>query len=159
MHIQSLRGYHNTFLFPSPHVSLSDTPFLGAPRRWSVSSSTHWGRTWLGTDPGALPDPVAIPGELVRPSNESGQGTAIQRVRMLVRKKTQNTIRLACLLICLGAPTLWPSRVISPAAQGASIVGILLKPPENVAETSTWETKHHSEMENLGLACQWAQRS
>ena len=93
MHTQSLRGYHNTSLFPSPQVSLFDIPFLGAPKRWSVSSFTCWSRTWLGIGPGALPDLVAVPGEFVCPANESGQGMAIRRVRAPVWKRTQNTIR------------------------------------------------------------------
>ena len=94
MHTQSLRVYHSTSFFLSPQVSLSDAPFLGAPRRWSVSSSTCRGRiSWLGTSPRALPYPVAIPGELVRPSNESDQGSAIQRVGTPVQKRTQNTVR------------------------------------------------------------------
>ena len=52
MHSQSHRGYHNASLLPSPQFSLSDAPFLAAPRRWSASSSTHWGKIWLGTGPG-----------------------------------------------------------------------------------------------------------
>ena len=90
-HSQSFRGYHNAPLLLSPQVSLTVAPFLGAPRRWSVSSSTCWGRTWLGTGPKTLP--VAIPSELVRPSNESGQGSASQRVRTPVWKRTWNTAR------------------------------------------------------------------
>ena len=93
MHSQSFRGYHNASLLPSPQVSLTVAPFLGAPRRWSVSSSTRWGKTWLGTGPGALPDPVAIPGELVHPSNESSWGFAVWRVGTPVQKRTRNTIR------------------------------------------------------------------
>ena len=88
---QSFIGYHNASLLPNPQVSLTVAPFLGAPRRWSVSSSTCWGRTWLGTGPKTLP--VAIPSELVRPSNESGQGSAIQRVRTPVWKRTRSTVR------------------------------------------------------------------
>ena len=91
-HSQSFRGYHNASLLLSPQVSLRVAPFLGAPRRWSVSSSTHWGRTWLGTGPRALPDPVTIPGESVRPSNEYSWGLAIRRVRTLVRKRTKNAV-------------------------------------------------------------------
>ena len=94
MHTQSLRGHHSTSLFPSLQVSLSDAPFLGAPRRWSASSSTYWGRSsWLGTGPGALPYPVADPGELAHPSSEFGWCLAVQRVGMAVWKRTRNTIR------------------------------------------------------------------
>ena len=37
MHSQSFRGYHNASLLPSPQVSLTVAPFLGAPRRLSVT--------------------------------------------------------------------------------------------------------------------------
>ena len=40
---------HKASLLPSPQVSLTVAPFLGASKRWSVSSPTHWGRTWLGS--------------------------------------------------------------------------------------------------------------
>ena len=72
---------------------LSDAPFLGAPRRWSASSSTHWGRTWLGDWPQALPDTAATPGKLVCASSESDRGSAVQRVRTPVWKRTRSTVR------------------------------------------------------------------
>ena len=97
----------DTFLLLSSQFSLSDAPFLGAPRRWSVSSSTHWIKTsWLGTGPRPLPDPVAIPGELVCPFNESGQGSAIQRVRAPFQKSTENTIRYHTSLFVSGSSAL-----------------------------------------------------
>ena len=37
--------------------------------------------------------PVAIPGELVRPSSESSQGLSVPRVRTPVLKRTRNTVR------------------------------------------------------------------
>ena len=52
----------------------------------------RWGRTWLGTGPRALPDPVAIPSEWVRPSNEYSWGSTVWRVRTLVWKRMQNTV-------------------------------------------------------------------
>ena len=84
---------HNASLLLSPRFSISDAPFLGAPRRWSVSSIRSGSRTWLETSPVALPDPAAIPGELFGPSNESSWGLAIWKVRTLVPKRTWNTIR------------------------------------------------------------------
>ena len=129
----------------SPQVSLSDAPFLGAPRRWSVSSSTHWIKTsWLGTGPRPLPDPVAIPGELVCPFNESGQGSAIQRVRAPFQKSTENTIRYHASLFVSGSSVLtWLSHQ-SGGSRGQcswNLAGV----SRNVAETSTWETKHHTQ--------------
>ena len=50
----------------------------------------------------ALPDPVAIPGELVCPSNKPGQGLAVQIVRTLVGKRTQSTVRWCTSLLVLG---------------------------------------------------------
>ena len=63
----------------------------------------RWGRTWLGTGPRALPDPVAIPGVLVHPSNESSRGSAFWRVGTLVQKRTQNTIRWCTFLFISGS--------------------------------------------------------
>ena len=91
MHSQSFRGYHNASLLRSPQVSLTVAAFLGAPRRGQ--SSACRGRTWLGPGPGASPDPVAIPGELVHPSNESSLGSAVQRIGTPVWKRTQSTVR------------------------------------------------------------------
>ena len=78
---------------PSPQISLSDAPFLGAQRGNQSPLLLVGIGSCLGTDPRALPYPVAIPGKLVRPSNESSWGLAIQRVRTLVHKRTRNTIR------------------------------------------------------------------
>ena len=129
-HSQSLRGHHNTSLLPSPQVSLTVAPFLGAPRRWSVSSSTHWGRTWLGTGSGALPAPMAILDELVHPSNQSSWAFAIWNVRTPVQKRTQN-ITQAWLSHWSGS---------SRGRHGWNLTGA----SRNVAETSNQETKHHT---------------
>ena len=66
----------------SPQVSLSDAPCepQGGDQSLGVGSC-------LGTGPGASPYPVAIPGELVRPSTDSSWGAAVGRVRTLVRKR------------------------------------------------------------------------
>ena len=79
--------------FPSPQVSLSDAPFLGA-RGDNQSPFLPIGiGSFLGTGPRALSFPVGIPGELVCPSNESSWGSAVQRVSTLVRKRTRKTVR------------------------------------------------------------------
>ena len=141
-HVLTFRGYHNASLLLSPQVSLTIAPFLGAPRRWSVSFSTGWSRTKLGTGPGALTYPVAIPGELVHPSNESSQGSAVWRVRTLVQKRTWNSVR--------GKPphSFWGSFApAGPSHQSGNSRGwrvwSLAGTSRNVAETSNWETKHH----------------
>ena len=111
--------------------------------RRSASSSTRWGKTWLGTGPGALPDPVAIPGELVHPSSESSWGSAVQRVRTPVWKRTGTPSG--------GAPPRSSRGSFVPAPpshqSGSSSDGCdcnLAGASRNVAETRTWETKHHT---------------
>ena len=121
---QSFRGYHNASLLPSPQVSVTVAPFLGAPRR-GYQSSTCWGRTWLGTGPGALPDPVAIPGELVRPSSESSLGSAIQRIGTPVWKKTRNTVG-------------WPTSVFVSGFLCSS----LAEPPVQLLSRPAWVESH-----------------
>ena len=64
---------------PSPQISLSDAPFLGAQRGNQSPLLLVGIGSCLGTDPRALPYPVAFPGELVCPFNESSQGSAVQR--------------------------------------------------------------------------------
>ena len=93
MHTQSLRGCHSTSLFPSPQVSLSDAPFLGAQGGDQSILLPIGVGSCLGTSPGALPYPVDIIGEVVHPSNESSQGSTIQRVGTPVQKRIQNTVR------------------------------------------------------------------
>ena len=148
MHSQPSRGYHNASLLLS---SLSDAPFLGAPRRWSVSPSARWGSTCLGTGPRALPDPMAIPGVLVCPANESSQGLAIWRVRRLCKREPQIPSGGAppCLSlhsIPLEVASFTPAR---PSHQSGSSRGWcgwnLTGVSRNVAETSNQETKHHTQ--------------
>ena len=78
---------------PSPQISLVDAPFLGAHRGAQSPLLLVGIGSCLGTDPRALPYPVAIPGELIRPSNESSWGSAKWRIGMPVWKRTRNTIR------------------------------------------------------------------
>ena len=80
-------------LFPSPQVSLSDAPFLGAQGGNQSPLLPIGIGSCLGTGPRALSYPVGIPSELVCPSNESSWGSAVHRVGTLVRKRTQNTVR------------------------------------------------------------------
>ena len=91
------------------------------------------GRTSLGTGPRALPYPVAIPHELVRPS-ESSWGLARWRVGTLFRKIARKYHHVACFLIRLGVPSLHGRgsflRATSLAPQGAGLVGISLGPSE-----------------------------
>ena len=66
--------------FPSPQVSLSEAPFLGAQGSDQAPLLPTGVGSCLETSPRALPYPVATPGELVHPSNESSWGSAIRRV-------------------------------------------------------------------------------
>ena len=81
----------------------------GSPRRWSVSSSTCWGRSWLGTSLRALPQPVAVSGEFVPPSNESGQ-LACQESQNTDPKQKPKYHQVAYLLVPLGSQRGWKSR-------------------------------------------------
>ena len=80
-------------LLPSSQISLSDPPFLGAQGGDQSPLLPIGVGSCLGTGPGALPYPVAIPGELVCSSNESIEGLAIRRVRTVDGKGTQDTVR------------------------------------------------------------------
>ena len=77
----------------SLQVSLTVAPFLGAQGGVQSPFLPVGVGSCLGTCPEALPYPVALPGKLVFPSNESGRGSAIQRGRTSVWKRTRNTIR------------------------------------------------------------------
>ena len=61
---------------PSPQVSFSDAPFLGTQGSNQSPLLRVGVGSCLGTGPRALPYPVALPGKLVRPSNESSWGLA-----------------------------------------------------------------------------------
>ena len=67
--------------YPSPQVSLSEAPFLGAQGSDQAPLLPTGVGFCLETGPRALPYPVATPGELVHHSNESSWGSAIRRVR------------------------------------------------------------------------------
>ena len=101
------------------------------------------GSSWGKVSPRALPYPVAIPGELAHPSNESSWGLAVQRVRTLVQKRTR--IPSCGVTFCLSrdsfAPA-WPSYQSggSRGRCGWNLAGA----SRNVAETSTRETKHYT---------------
>ena len=62
---------------PSPQVSLSDAPFLGAQGGDQSPLLPVGVGSCLGTSPKALSYPVIIPGELVCPSNEFSWGSAV----------------------------------------------------------------------------------
>ena len=64
--------------FPSPQVSLSEAPFLGAQGSDQAPLLPTGVGSCLETGPRALPYPVAVPGELVHPSSESGRSLAVQ---------------------------------------------------------------------------------
>ena len=120
---------------------LISAPFLGAPMRRSASSSTHCGSAWLGTGPRALPDPVAVPGELAHPSSGSSRGLAIRRIGTPVWKRTRNTVWWHTSSLVSG---FLRSSWAEPPASGSrgwcdwNLAGA----SRNVAETRTWETKH-----------------
>ena len=71
---------HHVSLLLSSHFSLSDAPFLGAQGDHLSPLLLIGVGSCLETSPGALTYPVAVTGELVRPSNKCSQVSAVQRV-------------------------------------------------------------------------------
>ena len=114
---------------------------------------------WLGTGPSTLYYSVAVPGELVHRSSESGQGSAIQS-RNTDPKENPEYCQVASLLVHLRAPPLWPGWTTSPTAQGASAFGISLEPPEVLQKPVLKKPSTTlGELENSGSLRWWAQRS
>ena len=105
----------------------------------------------MGTGPGALPYPVPIPGGWSVPLM-SPMGTQLSRESECRSKRKPGALQVACLFVCPGAPLLPPSRATSPAAQGASVVGISLGPPEMLQKPVLKKpTTTLGELENSGL--------
>ena len=158
MHSQSFRGYYNASLLPSPQVSLTVAHFLGAPSRRSISSSIHWDLT--GDWPWSL---------TLSCGHSWWVGLSLQWVQSgLHQPEIGNTgpkenlkyHQVACLLVCLVVPSLQPSWATSPKAQGASMFGISLGPPEILQKPVIKKpSTTHGELENSGLLHQKAQRS
>ena len=178
MHSQSFRGFlnscslpgsskeviiHHASLLLSFHFSLSNTPFRGA-QGGDMSPFLPVGvGSCLETGPGALPYPVSVTGELLHPSNECSQCSAVWRVRTLVWKRTHNTIRWHAFSFVLGfswgtfAPAQWTT---SPMAQGACMVGISLGPTEMLQKPVLEKPINTlGKLENSGLLLLQAQRS
>ena len=139
---------------PSPQVSLSDAPFLGAQ----------------GGDRSPLL-PVGVGSCLGTGSCDHSWwvGLSLQWVQLgLGRQKSQNTCpkenpeyhQVPCLLDYPGVPLLQHSQANSLAVQGASVVGISLEPPEMLQKPVLEKPNTRlRELENSGLLCQRGQRS
>lgn len=112
--------------------------------------------TCLGAEPGPLAYPVAVPGELVRPSFESGQGSAILGVGVLVRKRTQNTVRWHACPFVSETPPLRPDRAAVRRLKGLESLWGLQKCCKNQPARSQAAL---GELENSGLLCRRSQRS
>ena len=102
----------------------------GSPGKWSGSSSTHRGRFLPGDWPQGL---------TLSCGHSWWVGPSLQWVQLgLGHQESQNTglkenleyHQLAHLLVPLGVPLLQPGRATSLGAQGASIIGNSLSPPE-----------------------------
>ena len=154
-HSQSFRGYHSASLLLSPQVSLTVAPFLGA----QGGDQSPLLPVGVGSCPGALPYPVAVPGELVRPSNESGQGSAIRRGRTSVEREP-GIPSGGCLLLHRRVPSFQPCQATSLTAQGTGVVGISPGPPEMLQKPVLKKpSTTHAELENSGLLRWRAQRN
>ena len=105
----------------------------------------------MGTGPGALPYPVPIPGGWSVPLM-TPVGTQLSRESERWSERKPGALQVACLLVCPGAPLLPPGWATSPAAQGASVVGISLGPPEMLQKPVLKKpTTTLGELENSGL--------
>ena len=167
-HSQSFRGYHDASLLPSPQVSLtcclpgrskevishsasllpspqfslSDAPFLGAQGSDQSPCLPVGVGSCLGTGPRALSYPVAIPSELVHPSNEYSWGSVIWSVRTAVRKRNQDTVRFRSSSFI--SRFLHSSLAEPPVRQLGCPPGCnLAEASRHIVETSTRKTKHH----------------
>ena len=128
---------------PSPQISLSDAPFLGAQRGNQSPLLLVGIGSCLGTDPRALPYPVAIPGKLVRPSNESSQGVAIWRVG--TPSEREPGILSGGMSPCSSRGSFAPAWPNHQSCGSSGHCGWnLAEASRNDAETSTQETKHHT---------------
>ena len=147
---------------PSPQVSLSDAPFLGAQGgdQSPLLPVGVGGRFLLGDQPQGL---------ILSCDHSWWVGLSLQWVQLgLGRLKGWNTYpkenleyrQVACLLDHLGVPLLQHSQANCLVAQGASVVGISLEPAE-MLQKPVLEKPSTSlrELENSGLLCQWMQRS
>ena len=132
----------------------------GSPTRWSVSSSTHWGRFLPGDRPWDLTLSCGHPWWV---------GPSLQWVQLgLSHLESQNTSpkenpeyhQVACLLIRLRVPSLQPDQATRLVPQGAGVVGILLGPSEMLQKPVLKKPSTTlGELENSGLLHQRAQRS
>ena len=156
-HSQSFRGYHSASLLLSPQVSLTVAPFLGAPGGdqsplLPVGVGSAWGPAQ------GLICPMAGPGKLVHPSNESS-GAQPSGASEHWPEREPIYHQVAHLLICHGLPSLQPSQATSLAAQGFSVVGISLGPPEMLQKPVLKKSSTTlGELESSGLLPRQAQR-
>ena len=104
-HAYTIRGYHSASLFPSPQVSLSDAPFLGAQGGDQSPLLPTGIGSCLGTGPGALPYPVAfLVSWSVPPMSQLG--LSCLESQNTGRKENQEYHQVVRLLVRLGAPPL-----------------------------------------------------
>ena len=128
----------------SPQVSQSDAPFLGAQGGDQSPLLPTGVGSCLGTSPGALSYPVTIPGQLVSHSSESHWARPSRVLEHWSKREPG--------IPPGGTPPRSSSGSFTPAWQSHQSGGsrgwrgwILAGASRNVAETSTWEKKHHTQ--------------
>ena len=169
-HSQSFRGYHNASLLLSPQVSLTLTPFLGALRRsavkipsfsWVPSSPYLMLPSWelqggdqspllpvgVGPDWGLAPGPYLILWPFlvswsIRPMSPVGAQPSGESEHW---SKREPRIPSGGAPSCSSQGPFTPARLSrqssgSRGQHGWNLAGA----SRNVAETSTWEIKHHT---------------
>ena len=150
---------HDASLPPESAGFLNCSSLPGSSRRWSVSSSTHWGRFCLGTGPGPylILWPFLVSWS-IPPMSPAGARPSRASEHQSERESIYRQV--AWLLVCLGVPSLHPSQATSLAVQRFSMIGISLGPPEMLQKLVLEKPSTTlGELEKSGLLHWRAQRS
>ena len=138
-HAYTIRGYHSASLFPSPQVSLSDAPFLGAQGGGQS--------LLLPTGVGSCLGPALGPYLILWPVLVSCYVLPMNSIRARPSRELERWPRIPSggTPPCLSQGS---SSLTQPSHQSCSSGGChgwnLTEASRNVAETSTRETKHHA---------------
>ena len=160
MHTQSLRGYHNTPLSWVPR-----SPYLMLPS-WDLQGGDQSPLLPIGLrspDLGLAPDLYLI----LWPFLVSWSVPSMSLVRAQPSRELEHHSKRAPRIPsgitppCLSrGPLFWHGWATSPAAQGASVVGISLGSPEMLQKPVLEKPSTTlRELENSGSLHRWAQRS
>ena len=102
----------------------------GSPRRWSVSSSTRWGRFLPGDPPRSLTLPCGRSWRVGLSLQWVRSGLSHPERQNISPKENPEYRQVACLLFHLRVPSFQPCQATSLTAQGTGVIGISPGPPE-----------------------------